>query len=90
MGLRIIQNLFIFGLNKLKNYEAYSVITENAKEKKIKVTQTTENNYRKAVCFFNDVKERVLTFPSLTAGSKKYSVIKQNLWIHISCINSFW
>jgi hypothetical protein len=58
MGLRIIQNLFIFGLNKLKNYEAYSVITENAKEKKIKVTQTTENNYRKAVCFFNDVKER--------------------------------
>jgi hypothetical protein len=63
MGLRIIQNLFIFGLNKLKNYEAYSVITENAKEKKIKVKlNSTENNYRKAVCFFNDVKERVLTF----------------------------
>jgi hypothetical protein len=53
MGLRIIQNLFIFGLNKLKNYEAYSVITENAKEKKIKVKlNSTENNYRESSVFF--------------------------------------
>lgn len=58
-------------LIKLKNYEAYSVITENAKEKKIKVTQTTEKQLQESSVFFNDVKERVLTFPSLTAGSKK-------------------
>ena len=58
-------------LIKLKNYEAYSVITENANEKKIKVTQTTEKQLQESSVFFNDVKERVLTFPSLTAGSKK-------------------
>ena len=58
-------------LIKLKNYEAYSVITENEKEKKIKVTQTTEKQLQESSVFFNDVKERVLTFPSLTAGSKK-------------------
>ena len=58
-------------LIKLKSYEAYSVISENGKEKKIKVTQTTEKQLQESSVFFNDVKERILTFPSLTAGSKK-------------------
>lgn len=58
-------------LIKLKSYEAYSVVNENGKERKIKVTQTTEKQAQESSVFYNDVKERVLTFPNLEAGSKK-------------------
>ncbi|RKS14890.1 DUF3857 and transglutaminase domain-containing protein [Flavobacterium sp. 120] len=58
-------------LIKLKSYDAYSIINENGKERKIKVTQTTEKQAQESSVFYNDVKERVLTFPNLEAGSKK-------------------
>ncbi len=58
-------------LIKLKSYDAYSIINENGKERKIKVTQTTEKQAQESSVFYNDVKERILTFPNLEAGSKK-------------------
>jgi transglutaminase-like putative cysteine protease len=58
-------------LVKLKSYEAYTIITNNGKEKKIKVTQSNEKNLRQNSVFFNDVKQRQLLFPNLEAGAKK-------------------
>jgi hypothetical protein len=43
-------------LIKLKEYEAYTVINDNGKERKIKVTQTTEKQAQESAVFYNDVK----------------------------------
>ena len=58
-------------LVKLLEYDAYSVINSNGKEKKIKVTQSTEKNSRSNSVFFDDIKERQLIFPHLETGAKK-------------------
>lgn len=58
-------------LVKLKSYDAYSVVYEKGREKKIKVSQTNEKNARDNSVFYNDVKERQLIFPNLEAGAKK-------------------
>lgn len=58
-------------LVKLLGYEAYSVINDNGREKKIKVTQTNEIQSGQSSVFYDDVKERQLIFPNLEAGSKK-------------------
>lgn len=58
-------------LVKLLGYEAYSVINENGKEKKIKVTQTHEIQSGQSSVFYDNVKERQLIFPNLEAGAKK-------------------
>ncbi|HWS59390.1 MAG TPA: DUF3857 domain-containing protein [Flavobacterium sp.] len=58
-------------LVKLLGYEAYTVIYENGNEKKIKVTQTNEIQSGQRSVFYDDVKERQLTFPNLEAGAKK-------------------
>ncbi len=58
-------------LIKLKEYDAYTVINDNGKERKIKVTQTAEKQAQESAIFYNDVKERQLTFPNLEAGAKK-------------------
>ncbi len=58
-------------LIKLKEYNAYTVINDNGKERKIKVTQTAEKQAQESAIFYNDVKERQLTFPNLEAGAKK-------------------
>ncbi|MBF4491805.1 DUF3857 domain-containing protein [Flavobacterium sp. MR2016-29] len=55
----------------LKSYDAYTVINENGKEKKIKVTQTIEKQSEQSSVFYNDVKERQLTFPNIETGAKK-------------------
>ena len=55
----------------MKNYDAYTVINENGKEKKIKVTQTIEKQSQQSSVFYNDVKERQLTFPNIETGAKK-------------------
>jgi transglutaminase-like putative cysteine protease len=59
------------GLIPLKSYDAYTVINENGKEKKIKVTQTIEKQSQQSSVFYNDVKERQLTFPNIETGAKK-------------------
>ncbi|WP_304198761.1 DUF3857 domain-containing protein [Flavobacterium alvei] len=58
-------------LVKLMGYDAYSVVTENGKEKKIKVTQTNEVQSGQSSVFYDDVKVRQLIFPNLEAGAKK-------------------
>lgn len=58
-------------LVKLLNYDAYSVIYDNGKERKIKVTQTNEIQSGQSSAFYDDVKERQLIFPNLEAGAKK-------------------
>lgn len=59
------------GLIQLKEYDAYTVINDNGKERKIKVSQTAEKQAQESAIFYNDVKERQLTFPNLEAGAKK-------------------
>ena len=58
-------------LVKLLEYDAFSVINNNGKEKKIKVTQTNEKNSSSSSVFFDDIKERQLIFPHLEKGAKK-------------------
>ncbi|MES2575203.1 MAG: DUF3857 domain-containing protein [Bacteroidota bacterium] len=58
-------------LVKLQSYDAYSVINNNGKEKKIKVTQTNEVQSGQSSVFYDDVKIRQLLFPNLEAGAKK-------------------
>lgn len=72
------------GLIPLKGYEAYTIINENGKEKKLKVTQTIEKQSQQSSIFYNDVKERQLTFPGIETGSKKvYSYQNQFLDPHL-------
>jgi transglutaminase-like putative cysteine protease len=58
-------------LVQLQRYDAFTVIYENGKEKKIKVTQTNEIQSGQSSAFYDDVKERQLIFPNLEAGAKK-------------------
>lgn len=58
-------------LISLKGYEAFTLITENGKEKKIKVTQSNEKQSQQSSVFYNDVKERQLIFPNIEPGAKK-------------------
>lgn len=63
------------GLVKLKEYEAFSIVNDKGKDRKIKVTQTNEKQPRQSSVFYDDVKERQLIFPNLEAGARKvYSV----------------
>lgn len=68
----------------LSGYDAYTVINDNGKEKKIKVTQSNEKQMQQSSVFYNDVKERHLIFPNLEAGAKKvYSYQTQFLDPHL-------
>lgn len=58
-------------LVKLKSYDAFTLINDNGKENKIKVTQTNEVQSGQSFVFYDDVKERQLIFPNLEAGAKK-------------------
>lgn len=58
-------------LVKLLEYDAFSVINSNGKDKKIKVTQSAEKNSSSSSVFFDDIKERQLIFPHLEKGAKK-------------------
>lgn len=71
-GIQNNQESFSYSeLVKLLDYEAYTIVSEKGKEKKIKVTQTNEKQARQSSVFYNDVKERQLIFPNLEAGAKK-------------------
>ncbi|WP_185963908.1 DUF3857 domain-containing transglutaminase family protein [Flavobacterium restrictum] len=71
-GIQNNQESFSYSeLVKLNSYDAYTVINDNGKERKIKVTQTTEKQAQESSVFYNDIKERQLTFPNLEAGAKK-------------------
>ncbi|MCW4467601.1 DUF3857 domain-containing protein [Flavobacterium sp. MFBS3-15] len=62
-------------LVKLNEFEAYSIVNDKGKDRKIKVTQTNEKQSRQNSVFHDDVKQRQLIFPNLEAGARKvYSV----------------
>jgi len=75
-GIQNNQENFSYSeLVKLNEYEAFSIINDKGKDRKIKVTQTNEKQSRQNAIFYNDVKERQLIFPNLEAGARKvYSV----------------
>ncbi|KGO92456.1 hypothetical protein Q766_13445 [Flavobacterium subsaxonicum WB 4.1-42 = DSM 21790] len=75
-GIQNNQENFSYSeLVKLNEYEAFSVVNDKGKDRKIKVTQTNEKQARQNSVFYNDVKERQLIFPNLEAGARKvYSV----------------
>lgn len=58
-------------LVKLQSYDAFTLISDNGKEKKIKVTQTNEIQSAQSAVFYDDVKQRQLIFPNLEAGARK-------------------
>lgn len=58
-------------LVKLLEYDAFSVVNINGKEKKMKVTQSAEKNSSSSSVFYDDIKERRLIFPHLETGAKK-------------------
>ncbi|MGC4042079.1 MAG: DUF3857 and transglutaminase domain-containing protein [Flavobacterium sp.] len=58
-------------LVKLISYNAYTVINEKGKEKKIKVTQALEKLNSDGNVFYDDVRTKQLVFPNLQAGAKK-------------------
>ncbi|KGO95532.1 transglutaminase domain-containing protein [Flavobacterium enshiense] len=58
-------------LVKLVGFEAYSIINDKGKEKKIKVTQTNEKFYDDSNVFHSAIKEKQLIFPNLETGAKK-------------------
>jgi hypothetical protein len=71
-GIQNNKETFIYSdLIKLLSYDAYTVINDNGKEKKIKVTQTSEIQSNQKSVFYDDVKKRQLLFPNLEAGAKK-------------------
>jgi transglutaminase-like putative cysteine protease len=58
-------------LVKLISFNAYTVIQEKGREKKIKVTQALEKMNSDGSVFFDDVRTKQLIFPNLQAGAKK-------------------
>lgn len=58
-------------LVKLREYDAFSVVNDKGKERKVKVTQSNEKNSRSGSIFHDGVKERQLIFPNLQKGARK-------------------
>jgi transglutaminase-like putative cysteine protease len=58
-------------LVRLISFNAYTVIQEKGKEKKIKVTQALEKMNSDGSVFYDDVRTKQLVFPNLQAGAKK-------------------
>jgi len=56
---------------KFLSYDAYTVVSNGGKEKKIKVTQALEKQSRGGSVFHDDAKTKQLSFPNLEAGAKK-------------------
>lgn len=69
------ENFSYSDLVKLNEYEAFSIINDKGKERKIKVTQANERQMNQRGVFYDDVREKQLIFPNLEAGARKvYSV----------------
>ncbi|WP_290841072.1 DUF3857 domain-containing protein [Flavobacterium sp.] len=58
-------------LVKLREYDAFSIVSDKGKERKIKVTQSNEKLSRSSSIFHDGVKERQLIFPNLQKGARK-------------------
>ncbi len=55
----------------LKSHEAFTVINDKGKEKKIAIKQYTDKKAQQRNIFYSDLKERKIVFPNLEVGAKK-------------------
>lgn len=55
----------------LKSFDAFTIINNNGRDKKIPIKQTNDKNAEQNSIFYSDVKERKLTFSNLEIGAKK-------------------
>jgi len=58
-------------LVKLISFDAYTIVQDRGRDKKIKVTQALEKQSQSSSVFHDDVKTKQLVFPNLEAGAKK-------------------
>ena len=65
------ESIFTSDLVKLLNYEAYTIVNSNGKEKKIKVSQINDKQNSQHSVFFDDVINKQFIFPNLETGAKK-------------------
>src|SRR5690606_14182009 len=71
-GIHNNQESFVYSqLVPLQSFEAYSVISQNGKEKKIPVSKVVDVPLDQRSVFHSDVKEKKLTFSGLHVGAKK-------------------
>lgn len=58
-------------LVQLVSFDAYTIVQDRGREKKIKVTQALEKKSSNNSVFHDDLKTKQLVFPNLEAGAKK-------------------
>lgn len=73
-------------LQPVVEYEAYTILPDSKKNKKIKVTETSESSGKQSSVFHDDVKEKKFSYSNLEVGARKYlyykSVINDPAFIH--------
>ncbi|MGB4960794.1 MAG: DUF3857 domain-containing protein, partial [Saprospiraceae bacterium] len=71
-GIHNSSESFTFSdLVPLKSYDAYTVINDAGKDKKIPIQQVTENVAAQRSVFHSDVKEKKLVYSNLSIGARK-------------------
>src|SRR5690606_33540780 len=66
------QESFVYSqLIPVKSFEAYSVITNNGKERKVPISRAVDAAVDQRNIFHSDVKEKKLTFAGLHVGARK-------------------
>src|SRR5690554_4303895 len=72
LGIHNNQESFVYSqLVPLKSFEAYSIVPNNGKERKIPITTAVDAALDQRNIFHSDVKEKKLTFAGLQVGARK-------------------
>lgn len=72
LGIHNNQESFVYSqLIPVKSFEAYSVITNNGKERKVPISRAVDAAVDQRNIFHSDVKEKKLTFAGLHVGARK-------------------
>lgn len=72
LGIHNNSESFSFSdLVPLKKFDAYTIIAQNGREKKIPIQLATDKNARQSSVFYSDVKEKKLVYSNLQVGAKK-------------------
>ncbi len=66
--------IYFSDLITIKSFEAYSLIPEGKKYKKVKVTEFQDSFDNDDAIFYDENKKRTFVFPSLVQGAKTYQV----------------
>lgn len=72
LGIHNNQESFVYSqLVPVKSFEAYSIVPNNGKERKIPITTAVDAALDQRNIFHSDVKEKKLTFAGLQVGARK-------------------